>query len=255
MAEADNGFRTALVGGFQRDDVLRYIEDAARRHAEETAALKEKLDEAERRAKEQSARADSLTEKNAELLERLGRMTVDLDKAVAEREERERSLVLAAEETNIHTERYNDLKAQFDALEDECARLRAENERLQARSDEYAAARDHLAEIELCAHRRAQQLEEQAQQHAAKIETDAEKRVAEMKREMDKTREEYRETLRRTQQAADEARRRTEEILSRLGSTEQPAPAAAQANRKAAAEPEKHSALDEMLKSVKPGRP
>ena len=78
MAEADNGFRTALVGGFQRDDVLRYIEDAARRHAEETAALKEKLDEAERRAKEQSARADSLTEKNAELLERLGVGTTEV---------------------------------------------------------------------------------------------------------------------------------------------------------------------------------
>ena len=71
-----------------------------------------------------------------------------------------------------------------------------------------------------------------------------------MKRELENTRQEYSNTLRRTQQAADEARRRTEEILNRLGSgsetpTEKNPPAPA---------PERHTALDDVLRSVKPAR-
>lgn len=40
MNELEIGFRTAMVGGFQRDDVLKYIEEMAQGHAKETEASK-----------------------------------------------------------------------------------------------------------------------------------------------------------------------------------------------------------------------
>ena len=250
MGDLEIGFRSAVVGGFQRDDVLKYIEEAAQKHAEEIAELKDKLDKAEQDAKTQAEKVAELTQKNAGLLERLGEMTMELDKAKADLDERDRSLALAGEESTVQNECYEELHTQYKTLESECARLREQNQKLQARSDEYTAARDHLAEIELCAHRRAQELEEQAQKHAAQIEADAERRIEAMKRELENTRQEYSNTLRRTQQAADEARRRTEEILNRLGSgsetpTEKNPPAPA---------PERHTALDDVLRSVKPAR-
>ena len=47
MGDLEIGFRSAVVGGFQRDDVLKYIEEAAQKHAQEIAELKDKLDKAE----------------------------------------------------------------------------------------------------------------------------------------------------------------------------------------------------------------
>ena len=250
MDDLEIGFRSAVVGGFQRDDVLKYIEEAAQKHAQEMAELKGQLERAEQDAKAQADKAAELAQKNAGLLERLGEMTMELDKAKADLDERDRSLVMAGEEASVQNECYEELHTQYKALESECASLREENKKLQARSDEYTAARDHLAEIELCAHRRAQELEEQAQKHAAEIEADAERRIAAMKRELENTRQEYSNTLRRTQQAADEARRRTEEILNRLGSEPE---APAEKNPPAPA-PERHTALNDVLRSVKPAR-
>ena len=216
MNEQEMGFRTAVVGGFQKDDVLQYIEESAKTYEQKLAALQDDCDKQKAKIEEQAAEITSLTEKNAELLERLGGLTLDLDKSKKQADELERSLIMAAEETNIHTARYDDLKKDYDEQRAECERLRQENERLQARSDEYAAARDHLAAIELEAHQRARQLEEQARQNASKIEEESARRLADVRTRMEQAKSAYCDTLRRTQAAADEARRKTEDILKNM---------------------------------------
>ena len=46
MNPAENSFRTAVVGGFNRQDVLTYIESSARESKERVAALQQEAEEA-----------------------------------------------------------------------------------------------------------------------------------------------------------------------------------------------------------------
>ena len=46
MNPAENSFRTAVVGGFNRQDVLNYIESSARESKERVAALQKEAEEA-----------------------------------------------------------------------------------------------------------------------------------------------------------------------------------------------------------------
>ena len=86
MNEQETGFRTQIVGGFQRDDVLRYIEQTSRTYTEKLETLERTLSESESETEEQRSRAEALaaqnnelSSKDAELLERLGAMTLTED--------------------------------------------------------------------------------------------------------------------------------------------------------------------------------
>lgn len=45
MNEHEAGFRTQIVGGFQRDDVLRYIEQTSRTYTQKIESLERALDQ------------------------------------------------------------------------------------------------------------------------------------------------------------------------------------------------------------------
>ena len=78
MDEQTKGFRSAVFGGFRREDVLRYIEETDARYYEESERLRSGLDDAQTAMGELRGQNEKLTEKNAELLERLGAMTVPM---------------------------------------------------------------------------------------------------------------------------------------------------------------------------------
>ena len=85
MDEQTRGFRSAIFGGFNREDVLHYIEETDTKYYTETAELRSQLTEAQSAMNELRTQNEALTAKNAELLERLGEMTLDTDK-IAEME-------------------------------------------------------------------------------------------------------------------------------------------------------------------------
>ena len=58
----DNQFRNAAFGGFNRQDVMEYLERTAREHSEELAQLRARLDEAQNQCNALAARADSFLE-------------------------------------------------------------------------------------------------------------------------------------------------------------------------------------------------
>ena len=68
-----------MFGGFRREDVLRYIEETDAKYYEESERLRSSLDDAQTAMGELRGQNEKLTEKNAELLERLGAMTLDMD--------------------------------------------------------------------------------------------------------------------------------------------------------------------------------
>ena len=132
MSEHGFQFRTALIGGFHKQDVMSYLEKSARDHAQRVAQLQKQLEEARsaitsdgETQQAQSQRISALEEENRRLAE-----------AVADAQE---------------------LRAKVAALEAEVARL-------SPAATAYEAVREKAANIELDAHTRAQAIERQSRE-------------------------------------------------------------------------------------------
>ena len=63
MDEQTKGFRSAVFGGFRREDVLRYIEETDARYYEESERLRSGLDDAQTAMGELRGQNEKLTEK------------------------------------------------------------------------------------------------------------------------------------------------------------------------------------------------
>ena len=144
MDEQTKGFRSAVFGGFRREDVLRYIEETDAKYYEESERLRGSLDDAQTAMGELRGQNEKLTEKNAELLERLGAMTLDMDRIQAQLDEIEKGFSLQTTEIEAQNERAETLAAEND-------RLTSENAKLAAKCGEYDQSKDKIAEMELSA--------------------------------------------------------------------------------------------------------
>ena len=111
LGEQNQGFRSAIFGGFNREDVLHYIEQTDTKYYTETAELRRQLTEAQAAMEELRAQSEKLTAKNAELLERLGEMTLDTDKIRAQMDQIESGFSLQATEIEAQNARAEQLAA------------------------------------------------------------------------------------------------------------------------------------------------
>ncbi len=136
----ENGFqfRTAAFGGFQKQDVMDYLERSAREHAQKLAAVQKELAE-EKVAKAGEEDRSAALEKHIAALEAEGQR---LAAALADREDK-----------------LNQTMAERDELQVLAASLRAEIERLTPAAAAYETVKDRTASIELEAHGRAQAIE------------------------------------------------------------------------------------------------
>ena len=127
-------FKSVAFGGFDKQDVIRYIEQSA----QEAAAAQEQLQKENER----------LQLENGELEDRLNKLQQQLDETAA-----------------LLTQTQEDLKqaqAERRALEgarEEADRLAAEMARLRPEAESYARFRDRVGDIECDAHKRAAELE------------------------------------------------------------------------------------------------
>lgn len=147
MSENGFQFRTAAFGGFQKQDVMDYLERSAQEHARKVATLQKELEE-ERRARagaeeysdELSGKVAALEEENQRLSAELADRAAQLEAAIAEGEE---------------------LRAVIAGLQEEV-------DRLTPSAAAYEAVKERTASIELEAHGRAQIIEEEARKKAQK---------------------------------------------------------------------------------------
>lgn len=140
----DNRFRSAAFGGFNRQDVMDYLERLVK---EQNQAL----EQANAQRIEARNEADQLREQMAQLREEARQAREELERITADQQ--------TAQE-------------QSDRLEE----LRLENEQLrlcanqaQADAEAYAAIKERTASIELEAHRRAQAIVDEAQAQAEQV--------------------------------------------------------------------------------------
>ena len=118
-------FKTCLFGGFDKEDVIKFIEQQSEKHRIEL---------------------DSIQRDNEVLREAVSRM------------ERERGVFMPkAQEQEAATGRVQALEQELEQLRCELASVRQENESLRVPAQEYEKLKDHIAEIEISAHRRTEE--------------------------------------------------------------------------------------------------
>ena len=118
----ETSFKTCLFGGFDREDVISFIEKTA-------AETQERLDALTTEREELLAKKRSTEAENAALRVQLNELTERLDNETA-------------------------LCARVQSMEEELTALRRENETLREPAAQYQSLKDHIAEIEISAHRR-----------------------------------------------------------------------------------------------------
>jgi len=172
MAEHQN-FRTALAG-FNREDVVRYIEYLNTTHAAEIAQLNSELEYL--RSREMSAAEANITAEEAvEAEDQKLRETliagIDSEKSEeraeieileAELEEKTAEVELLKAEAETKASEIETLKAELQAKDEEVSALKALNQDLQNQQ----AANADLAEKELAVYRRAERVERKARERA-----------------------------------------------------------------------------------------
>lgn len=136
MNEKGFQFRTAAFGGFRKEDVLAYLEQSAKAHAEKVNALQRELEQLRTASAEDQKQNSGLSGEVTRLQEKLAQLTADLTAATARKNE----------------------------LEQLAAQLQGEVEAMRPAAEAYESIKERTAGIELEAHGRAQAIEEEGRQ-------------------------------------------------------------------------------------------
>jgi len=167
----DNQFRSVAFGGFNRHDVMEYLERTAGEYAQSLQNLQGQLFKTEQERDELAARLD---EAQAEMEE-----TAEQAAESAQALEQERQARKKAEE------QVQALQSRADTLEAERQRLQEEADRLRPDAEAYAAVKERSAGIELDAHRRAQGVLDQADEQARQLRGQMDQWLSRVRREYD----------------------------------------------------------------------
>lgn len=134
--------KSVTFGGFDKQDVIEYIERSSREAAEARQELEAENASLQEEAEALRMEAESLRKEKQTLLER----TKELERICAQLQEKEKQQPVLPE---------NPYQAEFD-------RLRAENETLRSDAKAYASLREQIGAIECEARKRAADLENAA---------------------------------------------------------------------------------------------
>ena len=177
----DHPFRSAALGGFNRQDVLDYLEKTSAENAQRQQELQQKLEAAEEERGRLAARTGEQEEQMA-ILQRerdsLQQQLEQVKQALAAGQDREEAQ--ERELAGLRRER-DALKARVEALEPEAAA--------------YEAVKERTAGVELEAHCRAQKIVDQADGQARELRRNMEQWVSRVEREYDALRSEVESTV------------------------------------------------------------
>jgi len=145
MSTTDNQFRGVTFGGFNRQDVLTYVETTVAEHDRQIEQLKKELDLAEDKCKEQAAALAEAETRETNYKEENNRLSAELD--ATQNKLTEKSALLADAELALTA-------------------LREKVKALEPGAQAYARVKDRTASIELEAHLRAQNILDEAEVQA-----------------------------------------------------------------------------------------
>ena len=198
----DHQFRNAVFGGFNRQDVLDYLETLARENAQKRQELEQSIGRAEGERDELRTQKRALEGEKEELLRSVQRSQSELAALrtqMGEREQTARQTQQALEESRREAE----------ALREQVARLEPD-------AAAYAAVKDRSAGVELEAHRRAQGVLDQANSQARHLRQQMEQWMTRVGREYDALRTEVEATISHAADQLDKAGKCLEQVSALL---------------------------------------
>lgn len=199
-------FRSAMIGGFNRRDVMEYIEKAAQEQRAKLEAMTRELEQARQERAALTAELEGLRTQSGSWADREEQSRVSL-------EESARAMELLREDLRLAQER-------LAGADEELAGLRERVGQLEPLARQYEALKDHIATVELNAHRKAQSTVEETRAWAEGVRRDAAQWVAELSGSYETLREEVRICARQAAQADKafaEQEPRYQELLRQAG--------------------------------------
>lgn len=177
----DHPFRTAAVGGFNRQDVLTYLETVTREAAERHQELQKQLDQA---AEEKSQREQELVELRKQCADQ-----------TAELAELRQQLADTKQELTDSRTHGAGADSELESVRREADELRRKVAALQPGAEAYDAVKERTAGMELEAHHRAELVKEEAREQAAQLRTRTQEWMAQVEREYDALRAQVESTV------------------------------------------------------------
>ena len=198
----DHPFRSAALGGFNRQDVLDYLEKTSAENAQRQQELQQKLEAAEEERRQLSA-------KTTEQEEQLAILRRDRDQLKEQLEQVQQAL--------------NSSQAREEAQEEALAALRQERDPLKSRAEAlepdaaaYEAIKERTAGVELEAHCRAQNVLNQADAQAKELRRNMEQWIGRVELEYDALRSEVESTVSHAADKLEKAGKCLEQITALL---------------------------------------
>ena len=179
MASILHKFRSA-VGGFNRRDVLEYIEHTSKESGERISSLTARLEQAEREKAALEAELNTLRSHSGDLAEQEARIRASL-------EESTRSLTTVRGELQTTRTQLAVAKNELSVLQEKVAQIEPEARR-------YEALKNRIATVELDAHQKAQATLDKAQAEVDALKADTARWMADVQTGYDRLREQVRAT-------------------------------------------------------------
>ena len=181
MNPSESTFRTAVVGGFNRQDVLNYIESSSRQHKERLAELRKEADAARKDGEAAREENQTLRERTAALEQEVEELRSLLTGTTTKRDTAQTAL--------------SQLQSEAEAMRKELTVLREKCAQWAKGAQAYADLKDRTATIELEARRRAQAIEDQAAQRARLVHAETEQLLSQVQAGYARLREDVGATL------------------------------------------------------------
>lgn len=207
MSATELQFRTATFGGFQKQDVLSYIESSNQTHMEKLAQLQRERDELAAEKEKLAAQAGQAKEQAETLAKEKEALTAQLDEA------RKEADALRAQLAQVRGE-----------AEQTAAQLTDANARLaQAERDAaaYQQVKDRTAGIELEAHCRAQEVQQEAEKKVRRAHTEVTQWLHKVQAGYDLLRSDMDGAISRTGQELDKLHQMLEQLSSNFSSQDE----------------------------------
>ena len=202
MSDTELQFRTAAFGGFQKQDVLNYIEASNQEHREKLEELTRELEEAKRartELEEASAQAQQRAQSDEETVHQL-----------------EQELEAARNEAGELKGRLGEAEAEVERLRAALAEAEGKLAQAEPAAQAYEKVKDRTAGIELEAHCRAQAVQAEAEERVEQARRDMEQWLNKVRKSYEELRTDIDATVSHTSGELERVRATLEEITNRF---------------------------------------
>lgn len=206
----DHPFRSATFGGFNRQDVLTYLESTSKENNQKLESLQQQLEE------QQASYEAALRDLEA-LRQQASQLEADLKQAQADRDEARRQLDQANADLSAVRTLQSQTTRDLESARADAQRWQQSAAQLEPDAQLYRAVKERTAGVELEAHRRAQAIQEEAQVQAEQLHQNMEQWLAKVSKEYDTLRSQVEATVSHAAAQLDRAGRSLTQVTTLLG--------------------------------------